>query len=285
MISSTRYHLSAEISRQQKLAAGIARAQADISNETRLQRPSDDPTAAARVAEIRRAQANETAWTRNIETASATATRADAALNTVATALDRARELMTGANSATYNTNDRKAMAIELRGIADEIAELAMSKDSRGQLLFPDGPSLAVPIGAGVYVAPSLSKDGMFTNLQTAAGPKDLAQIMRDAADAIELTDPAARDAASTASLNEIVGAVATTTVARAEQGVRAARLDSAREAFASSGLVNSEERGTLENTNIPETVAKLQAKQLSLEAAQAVFTRINRQTLFDLLG
>jgi flagellar hook-associated protein 3 FlgL len=33
------------------------------------------------------------------------------------------------------------------------------------------------------------------------------------------------------------------------------------------------------------EVVARLQSRQLSLEAAQATFARINRSTLFDLLS
>ncbi|SNS84244.1 flagellar hook-associated protein 3 FlgL [Sphingomonas laterariae] len=285
MINSTRYHLSAEINRQQKLAADIARAQSDISNETRLQRPSDDPAASARVADIRRAQANEGVWAKNIDAASALATRADSALSGITSMLDRARELMTFANNGTYNDADRKAFAVELRSIAAEIGDIAQTKDSRGQLLFPDSTPLAVPIGPGVFIAPSVPQDGMFTNLQTASGPKGLAAIISGAADAIELTDKAEREAASTIALDEVLLAVDNTAIVRGDQGVRAARLDSARERFASSGLVHSEERGKLENTDIPETVAKLQAKQLSLEAAQAVFTRINRQTLFDLLG
>lgn len=285
MISNTRYSLQAEINRQQRLAAEIARAQSDISNETRLQRASDDPIASARVADIRRAQANEAVWVRNVNSASALATRADSTLTSVANALDRAREIVTLARTGSYNENDRKTFAIELRAMADEIAELAQTKDSRGQPLFPDGDALAVPIGPGLFVAPSVSKDGVFTNLQTSSGPKDLAQILYDAADSIELTDSVQREAESATALDDIVAAVDSTALARGDQGVRAARLDNARERFASSGLVLAEERSNLEDTDVATTVAKLQAKQLSLEAAQAVFARINRQTLFDLLG
>ncbi|MDX3884508.1 MAG: flagellin [Sphingomonas sp.] len=282
MINNTRYHLSAEISRQQKLAAQIARAQADLSNETRLQRASDDPAASARVADIRRAQANEGVWAKNVDAASALATRADTTLGSVANALDRARELMTAANSGTYSDEDRKAMAIELRSIAAEIAELSQTRDSRGQPLFPAGDSLAVPIGPGLFIAPSVSQDGLFTNVATASGgTKDLAAIVSDAANAIEQPDAALRNAA----MADVIGATETVTAARADQGVRAARLDTARERFANSGLVLAEERSKLEDTDVTETVAKLQAKQLSLEAAQAAFARINRQTLFDLLG
>lgn len=285
MISNTRYHLLSEITRQQKLAADIARAQSDLSNETRLQRASDDPAASARVADIRRTQANEAVWARNVDSASALATRADSTLKSVADALDRAREIVTLGRTGSYSENDRATFAIELRAMADEIAELAQTKDSRGQPLFPDGPSIAVPIGPGLFVSPSLSQDGVFTNLQTAAGPKDLAQILYDAADALELTDGVQRDAVTGAALDDIVGAVDSIALARGDQGVRAARLDSARERFANSSLILAEERSRLEDTDVTTTVAKLQAKQLSLEAAQAVFARINRQTLFDLLG
>lgn len=285
MISNTRYHLQAEINRQQKLAAEIARAQSDISNETRLQRASDDPAASARVADIRRTQANETVWTSNVNSASAMATRADVTLTSVANALDRAREIMTLAKSDNYNDNNRSTFALELRAMADEIAELAQTKDSRGQPLFPEGESLAVPIGPGLFISPSISKDGVFTNLQTSSGPKDLAQILYDAANGLEIDDSVQRSAAGAAALEDIINAVDSTALARGDQGVRAARLDSARERFAMSGLVLSEERSNLEDTDIPSTVAKLQAKQLSLDAAQAVFARINRQTLFDLLG
>ena len=285
MISNTRYHLQSEINRQQKLAADIARAQSDLSNETRLQRASDDPGASARVADIRRAQANEAVWARNVDAASALATRSDSTLKSTADALDRAREIVTLGRTGSYSANDRATFAIELRAMADEIAALAQTKDSRGQPLFPDGPSTGVPIGPGQVVSPSVSKDGVFTNLPTSSGPKDLAQILYDAADALELADGAQRDTATGTALDDIVGAVDKLALARGDQGVRAARLDSARERFANSGLILAEERSKLEDTDVPSTVAKLQAKQLSLEAAQAVFARINRQTLFDLLG
>lgn len=285
MITGTRYRLSAEITRQSKLASDIARAQSDISTEARLQRASDDPTASARVADIRRAQANEAVWAKNIDTASAVATRADSALTSVASALDRALEIMTAANNGTYNDNDRKAFAVELRSLADEIDTIAQSKDSRGQAIFPTGAATPVPIGPGQFIAPSVSQEGVFTELQATDGPKSLSQIFRDAAATVELTDTVEREAASQTTLSDINGAGETLAVARGDQGVRAARLDSARERFEASGLVLAEERGQLAGTDIAATVAKLSAKQLSLEAAQAVFSRIQRQTLFDLLG
>ena len=84
MITATRYRAIAEINRQAKLGAEIARAQSDISTGKRIDKPSDDPIAAARITEIRRAQADQTVWSRNIETAKSVAAEVDTAMTNVA---------------------------------------------------------------------------------------------------------------------------------------------------------------------------------------------------------
>lgn len=284
MISGTRYRLNAEIARQSRLAQEIARAQTDISTEKRLQVASDDPVAAARIADIRRAQENEKAWAANVESSAALASRADNALATVASALDRARELMVSANNDTLSTSGRAAIAVELRGIVADINNYANQRDARGQPLFPSDAPLEVPIGGGLYANATLSRAVAFDGVATSGGPKSLADIVGDAADAIELADPAARRTASNASLAEVSAANDHIATTRSQQGVLAARLDAVRERLANSGLVLAEERGALEDTDIPATVTKLQARLLSLQAAQSVFARISSQSLFDLL-
>ena len=92
MTSVTRFRLSAELNRQHKLAQEIARGQSDISTAKRIQAPSDDPAAAARVAQIRLAQANQATWTSNIDAASALASQLDTNLTSVATAVGLAHE-------------------------------------------------------------------------------------------------------------------------------------------------------------------------------------------------
>ena len=285
MISGTRARLTAEIARQGRLAQDIARGQADISNKTRLQAPSDDPAAAARVADIRRTQADQKIWSSNLEAASGVAAQVDTTLKGVGTAIDRARELMLSASTDTLSASDRAAIAVELRGIADDIQSYSAETDSRGYPLFPTTDALLIPISPSVRVAATASRADIFGNVPTGAGPADLEQIIRAAAAATEITDQTARTAASAASLTDIEAASDHMSAGRGEQGVRAARIDSVRERLAASGLLLDEERGGLEDTDIAATAARINALQLSLEAAQAVFARVNRQTLFDLLG
>lgn len=285
MISGTRARLTAEIARQSSLARDIARGQADISSGKRLQTASDDPAASARVADIRRTQADQKVWSANVAAASSVAAQVDGTLTGVATAFDRARELMLAASSDTLSDSDRSAIAVELRGIADDIASYAAEKDSRGYPLFPATDALLIPIAPGVRVAATASLTDVFQNVQTTGGPMDLEQIVRAAADAVGIADKTTRTAASAASLAAIESGGDHLSSVRGEQGVRAARIDSVRERLASKGLLLDEERGNLEGTDLTATIARINAKQLSLEAAQSVFARLNRRTLFDLLG
>ena len=54
---------------------------------------------------------------------------------------------------------------------------------------------------------------------------------------------------------------------------------------YMASGLALKSERSNIEDTDVTEATPRMNAAILTLEAAQASFVRINRQTLFDLLG
>ena len=55
-------------------------------------------------------------------------------------------------------------------------------------------------------------------------------------------------------------------------------------ERFEATKLQLTEERSVLEDTDLHAAIAKLQSQQLTLDAAQAVFARVNQSTLFDVL-
>ncbi len=82
-----------------------------------------------------------------------------------------------------------------------------------------------------------------------------------------------------------VIGASDHVSAVRGEQGIRAARIDSARDRLIAVQTSGSEERDGLEATDTPGTIARIQGDQLALDAAQALFAKVNRRTLFDLLG
>ena len=280
----TRYRLSAEINRQAQLARDIARAQIEITTGKRLQAPSDDPTGSAQISGLARVQAQEATWLRNLEASRALADRADTTLTNVANKLERAMELLVAGASDTLSNENRAIIADELSGIAIDVATLADSRDPRGGELFSTGPALQIPVSAGGTVTPVASRADVFGNIATSGGPMDLVAIISAAAAAVAEPDPTLRHVATDDALAAMKQAVDHIAAARGEQGVRANRIDSLHEELELSALQLNEQRSAIEGTDIAEVVARLQSKQLSLQAAQAVFTRIGQNSLFDLI-
>jgi flagellar hook-associated protein 3 FlgL len=284
MISGTRYRLTLEINRQLALARDINRAQTEISTNKRIQAPSDDPVSAARISQIGRSQADEKAWSSNLASAAALSARADTTLTAVGNALDRANELMVSGANGTLSDADRSTIALELRSLASELTALQGTKDPSGNTLFPPSAATQIPVGAGMTLAAVGTQAQVFDSVATSSGPQNLAAIVSAAADAFELSDPAARQAAVRQSLDDVGAAVAHVATQRGEQGARGNRIDQLSEGFSDSALQLKEERSGLEDTDVTAVVAQLQSKQLTLQAAQAVFAKVNQTTLFDLL-
>lgn len=282
MIAGTRYRLTQMVAQQTRLSQDIARAQTEISTQTRIQAPSDDPLAASRIAQLTRAAADETRWAANADAAISLNDRVETNLTSLGDLMDRAKTLMLQASNDTLSASDRSAIATELRGLASDVTGLGDASDSRGQKLFADDAALSYPVGAAITVRAGGVKAGIFTGLATAGGAKDLTAILTDAAAAIETTDADARATATAASLAEVDVGVAGVTDARAELGVRSDRLASIKERFAETRRVNAEERSSLEDIDINETVIRLQAKMTALSAAQALLAKTTSKGLLD---
>lgn len=276
MIGGARFRLTADIARQSALSARIARGQSDIASRTRLQVASDDPAASARAVAVERARIDGAAWSNVVGSAAALAARADSALGSAQDVLDRARELMTTAMSGTASDADRVTAADALRGIAEDLDALSLTTDASGARVFPDSAPLALPVGANLTITPTLSAGDAFSS-----GGASFATTLRDAAAALTNPAPGPRDAA----LAAIVGAVGRLADARAIAGRRAARLDAIAARLTDGDAALREELAALTETDVPATVARIQGYSLTLDASRALFARVNKSTLFDLLG
>lgn len=284
MISGTRYRLTLEINRQLALARDIERAQTEISTGKRVQTASDDPVGAARISEIARTQAAASAWKANLDLAYALAARADTTLGAVSADVSRAHELMLSGANGTMSAENRATVALELRSLAADLVSLKDTRDARGNLLFPSIDVLQFPVGDGVTIAAVDTREAVFESVPTTSGPTDLAAIVTAAADALVEPDPVLRSAAISASVDALALSSHHVASVRGQQGARANRIDNIVERLANSGLQLDEERSGIESADVTAVVARLQSRQLTLEAAQAVFSRVNQSTLFDVL-
>lgn len=276
MLTATGNRLTFEIARQSRLAHDIAATQVQISTGNRLQAGSDDPEASARIAQIDMAQANQVSWASNIALGTTLSAQADEAMSSLSDALLQARELLVAGTSGTASPADRVTVASRLRSLADQVNDLAGTRTSLDRPLFATGGATALRVSDSQLVTPVPNAASVFE-----VGGIAITRLLSDAATALERNDVAA----SSASLTALMDAIDHVANARAEQGNQAARLDSLadRNAILSTDL--AAERSTLADTDIGSAVAILNGKTLTLEAAQAAFARLNRRTLFDILG
>lgn len=281
MISGTRYQLRLETNRQLRLASEIARAQTEISTGKKILAPSDNPAAAARISDISRSQANQATWRGNLDKALAIYAQADGVLKSLGTTFTRAAELMVQGSSRTLSADDRNAIALELDSLSQHVASLRTTRDSRGEFLFPDGSPIQIPVAADLELSAVANRATVFDTVTTPYGTTNLTKILSDAA--IAMRGGGVAPIASL--LNEVNAAVEHVASIHAEHGSRGNRIDDMIEQSQATKIVMEDERKGLESADIAEVIARLQSKELSLEAAQATFARINRSNLFDLIS
>lgn len=275
MINAVGNRMTREVTRQQKLAEQLERTMIQISSGKRIQRASDDAVASRRIATIGKAQTSMATWTSNIKSAEALVSQADGVLRSTGNLLARAQELMLSATGDTVNPADRATIAAELSAIANEIDGLASTRGSNGEPLFAAGGAAVVRFDSDVSFAPVPSAADAFV-----VGGNSLSTGLRDAAAAVAAGDKAAMNV----SLNTLKAAIVHVADQNASLGLSAGRLERIGDGLESRGIALSDERSAVEDTNLTVAIAQLNAQDLTLNAAQAAFAKINRQTLFDLL-
>lgn len=276
MINAVGNRMTREIARQQKLADQVERTQIQISSGKRLQRMSDDPVSARRIATIGTAQASITAWSANINSAQALVSQADGVMKSASNLMSRARELTLAAASDSMSAADRVTIAAELGTIADEMDSLAATRDSNGEAVFAAGAARVMRFDSDISFAPVPSAADVFV-----FGGNSLSTGLRDAATAIAASDKAAMGAA----IDTLGGAIGHVADRHASLGLASGRLDRIGDGLALRDITLKDERSSVEDTDLSVAIAELNAQDLTLGAAQAAFARINRQSLFDILN
>ncbi len=277
---NSQYSLSAEISRQQALEAQIAQLQTDISSGIKVHVASDDPQAAARIAQIGRQQTDESTYATNVKQALATSALVDSNLDSVQTALVQAKTAMLQGSNGSANANDRLALITELQGIQKSVQTLANQTDSSGNPLYvQNGQPPLIPIGKGNNVAAADSYTSVFGSVTLKSGSTtDIDTILSNAISALQ----SGNAAQMSTSLDDLDSATSHITDAQADIGVRENQLNNASDALANSATNLASERSGLEDTDATQAYATMSSKMTILNAAQAVLTTIGKNSLFD---
>ena len=130
--------------------AALSKTQSQIASGLRVQTPADDPIAAAQLNELARAQAQEEQFGKNSTIVTGRLQTEEQALADAHGVIQRARELVVQANTATLNDSNRQSIATELKTRLDELISIANRKDSNGEYLFAGFTSGSQPFARGL---------------------------------------------------------------------------------------------------------------------------------------
>lgn len=283
MVFITNQSVNAEIQRQQGIAVTIATYQQQISTGVKFQKPSDNPQDWIQISQVGRQQSLNAAWQDNLTYAQSRAAQAASSLTDVNNLMLKVTELLVQSTSQAADSPGSKAVVQELTGIKETIHTILNQTDYQGTPTFDDGSANLVPIGKGLNVESVGTRQSIESGVTTAAGTKSLYDILDDAIAAVQVPDDTRSTKVGTA-LDQARAGLDHVIVAGTSQGVRSQRLDNEVSRLDDAKLNLTERRSNLEDTDLTEVIAKVQAKLTTLQAAQAAFAKINQQSLFSLL-
>lgn len=183
---STSSTYDATIANLQRRAQELSRSQEQMSSLKRVNRASDDPTAAARAERALAVEARSAATQRAIDASMNAVSQTESTLGDALGLLQQARDTVVSAGNASYSDAERANLAISLRQMRAELLTIANSPDGAGSYLFAgqgasSPPFVDTPAGvqfrgvSGETGAPSteplpLTMDGRSTWLQASSG-------------------------------------------------------------------------------------------------------------------
>ncbi|MDP5032920.1 MAG: flagellar hook-associated protein FlgL [Paraglaciecola sp.] len=110
--------------------------QTQLSSGKKILRPSDDPVGAAQVIRLTEEIDLIAQYKKNSNVLTSSLEQEETILSSINTAVNRARELMVQSGNGVLNSGDKKAIAIEIEEIRDEVFGLMNTQNAMGEYIF-----------------------------------------------------------------------------------------------------------------------------------------------------
>ena len=152
---STAQYFETSAAKYQNNFSSIVKTQEQITSGVRIQSAGDDPVGAAQLLMLQQQKAMLSQYSNNMGSIKNSLMNEESVLDSVNTALQRARELALSAGDGSKSDADRKSIAEELGEIEANVLSLLNSKDSAGNYMFSGSKTSTPP-----YVR---NNDGTYT--------------------------------------------------------------------------------------------------------------------------
>jgi flagellar hook-associated protein 3 FlgL len=275
--------------------ARLARTQEQLSSGRQLVRASDDPAVAADAMRLRALTRRSEQYARSLDDAQGLLGSADSALTSSLERLERAKEVaVRAANSGGLSDpNARKAMAIEIRAIREDLVALANTRHG-DRSVFAGNAAGAAYAAAGAYQGDAgvVRRDvAANTSVQVnVTGPDafgieggpigNVFEVLERMAQAVEIGD-------GSALATEHVNIDAATTrlgVATVEIGSRGARMNEIKVRAEDDQLRLRTLLSEAEDVDIVEALVNAKSQENAYQAALQVAAKIIPMSLLDYL-
>ncbi len=270
----------------------------------RMLMPSDDPISAVRVLRIQREEATLTQYRTNIANVSGNLSKQEANLKATSDTMLNVRDLLLWAANGSNTSEDLAAIANEMGNLERTIVSFANVRDEEGRYLFSgtlsDRPAITFDAATQSYqltgndqyrqaaVANGVLVEENVTAAQVFGGGvgmlNDLNALVKMLADpALDANDPAVQ-ATISATLNSLDKTHGDLLGAVSELGGRQNTLTLLSSSNEDVSLVNQKIDGELSQLDYASASIDLNNYQLSLQATQKTYLKINGLSLFGML-
>lgn len=279
----------------------IAQLQAQIGSGLRLQKPSDDPIASARLLRIQREQSSLGQYNENIGKVSDNLKLQETYVQSGSDAMGSIRDLLLWAGNDTNSPEDLSAIATQLSSLEDSLVSYFNAKDEAGNYVFSgtrnDVPAVTFDPATGTY-----SMTGNDEERQAVVGNGVLigdnvtaqqmlgadADFLNDLHSLVDSLKNAPDDPATRQQLKDTLEQLDVThghmMGAITDMGGRQNTLTLLAESNADVSLANQKVQGDLSQLDMGGAFLAVQAYELSMQASQKVYSRMATISLFDLM-
>ncbi len=296
------------ISNLQSRQRSLQQSQQQLTSGKRVDKPSDDPVAAARAERALAAMTRSDSHQRALQAARSNTQLTESALGDAGELVQRAREALLGAGNATYTDGERSMLVQSLRGLREQLLAVANRGDGAGTYLFggqgASSPPFADAPGGVLYQGAagdtlvasneslSTSIDGDSAWLQVPAAvagdpPLSLFSVLDTAITG--LSTPGATDAQISSAVHDGLRDMDACNnhllSVRARAGEALNRMDSVELRIADGKLAAQTERSNAEDLDMVQAISEFQNRQTGYDAALKAYSLVQRMSLLNYIG
>ena len=307
---ATAHAFEANITRIGQRSAELTDLQEKLSAGKRVLRASDDPVAATMAEREHNRLMRTDADTRALERSRASLQLAEGAVGQMGELLGRFQELLVQGSNSVLTASDRNTISLEMRGLRDQLLNLANVQDADGNALLGGlgvtsdsgrafeqvGPPTSVRshVLAGQAAATEVGLpnrvDGNYAlrNLNSAAvGDTDLFAIMQRGIDTLE--NPALSTSARSAALAHVNADLQTgqdrLLLVRGRLGELLQRADSISSLLQDRSVAGQQALSQLTDLDMVRAISEFQTRQMGLQAALQSYGQVQRLSLFQFIA